>query len=71
MAPSGRKSTGKTTKLTQEGAAVHVYKFEDDLKKHLSGSDEDIREGAVVSLIIKKPTVTHSIHCLETQLSVM
>ncbi|XP_034259366.1 synaptonemal complex protein 3 isoform X1 [Pantherophis guttatus] len=44
MAPSGRKSTGKTTKLTQEGAAVHVYKFEDDLKKHLSGSDEDIRE---------------------------
>ncbi|XP_058046524.1 synaptonemal complex protein 3 [Ahaetulla prasina] len=44
MAPSGRKSTGKTTKLTQEGASVHVYKFEDDLKKHLSGSDEDIRE---------------------------
>uniref|UniRef100_A0A670YTW9 XLR/SYCP3/FAM9 domain-containing protein n=1 Tax=Pseudonaja textilis TaxID=8673 RepID=A0A670YTW9_PSETE len=57
MAPSGRKSTGKTTKLTQEGSAVHVYKFEDDLKKHLSGSDEDIREGAVVNLIIKKPKV--------------
>ncbi|KAG8138258.1 hypothetical protein E2320_004164 [Naja naja] len=44
MAPSGRKSTGKKTKLTQEGSAVHVYRFEDDLKKHLSGSDEDIRE---------------------------
>uniref|UniRef100_A0A8C5S1E5 XLR/SYCP3/FAM9 domain-containing protein n=1 Tax=Laticauda laticaudata TaxID=8630 RepID=A0A8C5S1E5_LATLA len=42
MAPSGRKSTGKTTKLTQEGQ--YMYKFEDDLKKHLSGSDEDIRE---------------------------
>ncbi|XP_013923054.1 PREDICTED: synaptonemal complex protein 3 [Thamnophis sirtalis] len=44
MAPSGRKSTGKIAKRTQESAAVHVYKFEDDLKKHLSGSDDDIRE---------------------------
>uniref|UniRef100_A0A8C6Y8J3 XLR/SYCP3/FAM9 domain-containing protein n=1 Tax=Naja naja TaxID=35670 RepID=A0A8C6Y8J3_NAJNA len=42
MAPSGRKSTGKKTKLTQEGQ--YMYRFEDDLKKHLSGSDEDIRE---------------------------
>ncbi|KAM3833422.1 synaptonemal complex protein 3 [Vipera latastei] len=44
MAPSGRKSTGKTTKLAQEDSVVHVYNFEDDPKKHLSGSDEDIRE---------------------------
>lgn len=49
MAPSGRKSTGKITKLAQEDSVVHVYNFEDDPKKHLSGSDEDIREGAVVN----------------------
>ncbi|XP_070612391.1 synaptonemal complex protein 3 [Erythrolamprus reginae] len=47
MAPPGRKSTGKTTKQAQESAAVHIYKFEDDLKKQLSGSDDDIREDEV------------------------
>ncbi|XP_039218683.1 synaptonemal complex protein 3-like isoform X1 [Crotalus tigris] len=53
MAPSGRKSTGKTTKLAQEDSVVHVYNFEDDPKKHLSGSDEDIREEKCTQKIMK------------------
>ncbi|XP_062989440.1 synaptonemal complex protein 3 [Elgaria multicarinata webbii] len=44
MAPSGRKSAGKTAKLAQENPIVHAYSFEEDSKKHLSGSEEDIQE---------------------------
>lgn len=47
MAPTGRKSTGKSAKSGQEDPVVHSYKFEEDPKKHLSGSEEDIREGEV------------------------
>ncbi|XP_020656097.1 synaptonemal complex protein 3 [Pogona vitticeps] len=44
MAPAGRKSAGKTAKSVQEDPVVHAYEFEEDPKKHLSGSEEDIRE---------------------------
>ncbi|XP_034982669.1 synaptonemal complex protein 3 isoform X2 [Zootoca vivipara] len=43
MAPSGRKSAGKTAKLAQEDP-IHAYDFEEHTKKHLSGSEEDVRE---------------------------
>ncbi|XP_060101620.1 synaptonemal complex protein 3 isoform X2 [Heteronotia binoei] len=52
MAPSGRKTTGKTAKPTQEDPVVHAYSFEENQKKHLSGSEEDIREDE--TLIIDK-----------------
>ncbi|XP_054844176.1 synaptonemal complex protein 3 [Eublepharis macularius] len=44
MAPSGRKLAGKTAKPSQEDPVVHAYNFEENQKKHLSGSEEDIRE---------------------------
>ncbi|XP_015277587.1 PREDICTED: synaptonemal complex protein 3 [Gekko japonicus] len=44
MAPSGRKTTGKTAKPAQEDPVVHAYSFEENQKKHLSGSEEDLRE---------------------------
>uniref|UniRef100_A0A8D0CD04 XLR/SYCP3/FAM9 domain-containing protein n=1 Tax=Salvator merianae TaxID=96440 RepID=A0A8D0CD04_SALMN len=44
MAPSGRKSTAKVAKPAQEDPATDVYDFEEDPKKHLSGSEDDIRE---------------------------
>nr|XP_056703417.1 synaptonemal complex protein 3 [Euleptes europaea] len=44
MAPSGRKTTGKTAKPAQEDPVVHAYHFDENQKKHLSGSEEDIRE---------------------------
>ncbi|KAL8220273.1 UNVERIFIED_CONTAM: Synaptonemal complex protein 3 [Gekko kuhli] len=44
MAPSGRKTTGKTAKAVQEDPVVHAYSFEENQKKHLSGSEEDLRE---------------------------
>ncbi|XP_028602374.1 synaptonemal complex protein 3 [Podarcis muralis] len=44
MAPSGRKSAAKTAKLAQEDPIVHAYDFEEHTKKHLSGSEEDVRE---------------------------
>lgn len=49
MAPSGRKSAAKTAKLAQEDPIVHAYDFEEHTKKHLSGSEEDVREGVVIS----------------------
>lgn len=42
MAPSGRKPARKPAKSAQEDPAVHAYDFEEDPKKHLSGSEEDI-----------------------------
>ncbi|XP_061494838.1 synaptonemal complex protein 3 isoform X1 [Rhineura floridana] len=44
MAPSGRKPAGKSAKPAQEDPVIHAYNFEEDPKKHLSGSEEDIRE---------------------------
>uniref|UniRef100_A0A8C4TV74 XLR/SYCP3/FAM9 domain-containing protein n=1 Tax=Falco tinnunculus TaxID=100819 RepID=A0A8C4TV74_FALTI len=45
MAPSGRKHGGKASKAAQEGQAIPAYDFQED-RKELSGSEEDIREGA-------------------------
>ncbi|KFP78920.1 Synaptonemal complex protein 3 [Acanthisitta chloris] len=45
MAPSGRKHGGKAGKPAQEPPAIPAYDFEEE-RKELSGSEEDIREGA-------------------------
>ncbi|XP_074863672.1 synaptonemal complex protein 3 isoform X2 [Carettochelys insculpta] len=45
MAPSGRKHAGKAAKPVQEAQAIHAYDFQEEEKKNLSGSEEDIREG--------------------------
>uniref|UniRef100_A0A674K9U3 XLR/SYCP3/FAM9 domain-containing protein n=1 Tax=Terrapene triunguis TaxID=2587831 RepID=A0A674K9U3_9SAUR len=47
MAPSGRKHAGKAGKPIQEDQALCAYDFQEEEKKNLSGSEEDIREGAV------------------------
>ncbi|NXH71196.1 SYCP3 protein, partial [Hydrobates tethys] len=45
MAPSGRKHGGKAGKAAQEDQAIPAYDFQEE-RKDLSGSEEDIREGA-------------------------
>ncbi|NWU14028.1 SYCP3 protein, partial [Cephalopterus ornatus] len=45
MAPSGRKHGGKAGKAAPEEQTLPAYDFEED-RKELSGSEEDIREGA-------------------------
>ncbi|NXF54474.1 SYCP3 protein, partial [Oceanites oceanicus] len=45
MAPSGRKHGGKAGKAAQEDQAIPSYDFQEE-RKELSGSEEDIREGA-------------------------
>ncbi|NXS53277.1 SYCP3 protein, partial [Brachypteracias leptosomus] len=45
MAPSGRKHRGKAAKPAQEDQAIPAYGFQEE-GKELSGSEEDIREGA-------------------------
>ncbi|KAK1198338.1 SYCP3 protein, partial [Pygoscelis papua] len=45
MAPSGRKHGGKAGKPVQEDQAIPTYDFQEE-RKELSGSEEDIREGA-------------------------
>ncbi|NXE07015.1 SYCP3 protein, partial [Lophotis ruficrista] len=45
MAPSGRKHGGKASKQAQEDQAIPAYDFQEE-RKELSGSEEDIREGA-------------------------
>ncbi|KFM13657.1 Synaptonemal complex protein 3 [Aptenodytes forsteri] len=45
MAPSGRKHGGKAGKPAQEDQAIPTYDFQEE-RKELSGSEEDIREGA-------------------------
>ncbi|XP_043397691.1 synaptonemal complex protein 3 isoform X3 [Chelonia mydas] len=45
MAPSGRKHAGKAGKPIQEDQALCAYDFQEEEKKNLSGSEEDIREG--------------------------
>ncbi|NXJ36020.1 SYCP3 protein, partial [Ciconia maguari] len=45
MAPSGRKHGGKAGKAVQEDQAIPAYDFQEE-RKELSGSEEDIREGA-------------------------
>lgn len=53
MAPSGRKHSGKAGKPAQEDQAIPPYDFPEE-GKELSGSEEDIREGAYIIIIFKK-----------------
>ncbi|NXE92963.1 SYCP3 protein, partial [Menura novaehollandiae] len=48
MAPSGRKHGGKAGKPAQEDQTIPAYDFEEE-RKELSGSEEDIREGAYMT----------------------
>ncbi|NWZ62045.1 SYCP3 protein, partial [Acrocephalus arundinaceus] len=48
MAPSGRKHGGKAGKQAQEDQTIPTYDFEEE-RKELSGSEEDIREGAYMT----------------------
>ncbi|KFP73247.1 Synaptonemal complex protein 3 [Apaloderma vittatum] len=51
MAPSGRKHGGKAGKPVQEDQTIPAYDFKEE-RKELSGSDEDIREGALWILLL-------------------
>ncbi|NWZ48477.1 SYCP3 protein, partial [Haliaeetus albicilla] len=51
MAPSGRKHGGKAGKPAQEDQAIPAYDFQEE-RKELSGSEEDIREGAYMIFFI-------------------
>ncbi|NXB15439.1 SYCP3 protein, partial [Rhagologus leucostigma] len=48
MAPSGRKHGGKAGKPAQEDQTIPAYDFEEE-RKELSGSEEDLREGACMT----------------------
>uniref|UniRef100_A0A8C4WLZ4 XLR/SYCP3/FAM9 domain-containing protein n=1 Tax=Gopherus evgoodei TaxID=1825980 RepID=A0A8C4WLZ4_9SAUR len=61
MAPSGRKHSGKAGKPIQEDQALCAYDFQEEEKKNLSGSEEDIREGDTPGIEKhgkKRPSVT-------------
>ncbi|KFP61399.1 Synaptonemal complex protein 3 [Cariama cristata] len=51
MAPSGRKHGGKAGKPAQEDQAIPAYDFQEE-RKQLSGSEEDIREGAYMIFLV-------------------
>uniref|UniRef100_A0A8B9ZX31 XLR/SYCP3/FAM9 domain-containing protein n=1 Tax=Anas zonorhyncha TaxID=75864 RepID=A0A8B9ZX31_9AVES len=53
MAPSGRKHSGKAGKAAQEDQVTPPYDFPEE-GKELSGSEEDIREGAYIIIFFKK-----------------
>ncbi|KAF1618882.1 Synaptonemal complex protein 3, partial [Eudyptes chrysolophus] len=53
MAPSGRKHGGKAGKPAQEDQAIPAYDFQEE-RKELSGSEEDIREGAFMIIFFFK-----------------
>ncbi|NXB94022.1 SYCP3 protein, partial [Vidua chalybeata] len=50
MAPSGRKHGGKAGKPAQEDQTIPTFDFEEE-RKELSGSEEDIREGAYINVL--------------------
>ncbi|NWZ01186.1 SYCP3 protein, partial [Agelaius phoeniceus] len=50
MAPSGRKHGGKAGKPAQEDQTIPTFDFEEE-RKELSGSEEDIREGAYMKFL--------------------
>ncbi|XP_039339618.1 synaptonemal complex protein 3 isoform X1 [Mauremys reevesii] len=61
MASSGRKHSGKAGKPIQEDQALCAYNFQEEEKKNLSGSEEDIREGdtpVIEKRGKKRPSVT-------------
>ncbi|NXO87261.1 SYCP3 protein, partial [Sitta europaea] len=51
MAPPGRKHGGKAGKPAQEGQTIPTFDFEEE-RKELSGSEEDIREGAYMNFFL-------------------
>uniref|UniRef100_A0A8B9TUX3 XLR/SYCP3/FAM9 domain-containing protein n=1 Tax=Anas platyrhynchos TaxID=8839 RepID=A0A8B9TUX3_ANAPL len=53
MAPSGRKHSGKAGKPAQEDQVTPPYDFPEE-GKELSGSEEDIREGAYIIIFFFK-----------------
>ncbi|KAF1481157.1 Synaptonemal complex protein 3, partial [Pygoscelis antarcticus] len=53
MAPSGRKHGGKAGKPAQEDQSIPTYDFQEE-RKELSGSEEDIREGAYMIIFFLK-----------------
>ncbi|KAF1548434.1 Synaptonemal complex protein 3, partial [Eudyptula albosignata] len=57
MAPSGRKHGGKAGKPVQEDQAIPAYDFQEE-RKELSGSEEDIREGAYMIFFFLKNVVS-------------
>ncbi|KAF1433368.1 Synaptonemal complex protein 3, partial [Spheniscus magellanicus] len=63
MAPSGRKHGGKAGKPAQEDQAIPAYDFQEE-RKELSGSEEDIREGAYMFCFFKKKNVV----CIQNML---
>ncbi|NXC98032.1 SYCP3 protein, partial [Certhia brachydactyla] len=50
MAPPGRKHGGKAGKPAQEDQTIPAFDFEEE-RKELSGSEEDIREGAFMNFL--------------------
>ncbi|NWY66929.1 SYCP3 protein, partial [Erithacus rubecula] len=50
MAPSGRKHGAKAGKPAQEDQTIPTFDFEEE-RKELSGSEEDIREGAYINFL--------------------
>ncbi|NXH81483.1 SYCP3 protein, partial [Edolisoma coerulescens] len=50
MAPSGRKHGAKAGKPAQEDQTIPAYDFEEE-RKELSGSEEDLREGAYMTFL--------------------
>lgn len=50
MAPSGRKHGGKAGKPAQEDQTIPAFDFEEE-RKELSGSEEDLREGAYMNFL--------------------
>ncbi|NXW48247.1 SYCP3 protein, partial [Nyctiprogne leucopyga] len=60
MAPMRRKHGGKAGKPAQEDETIPAYDFQEE-RKELSGSEEDIREGAYMILIVflKALVTTH------------
>ncbi|NXY07865.1 SYCP3 protein, partial [Pteruthius melanotis] len=50
MAPSGRKHGGKAGKPAQDDQTIPAYDFEEE-RKELSGSEEDLREGAYMTFL--------------------
>ncbi|NXF39499.1 SYCP3 protein, partial [Nyctibius bracteatus] len=51
MAPSGRKHGGKAGKPVHEDQTIPAYDFQEE-RKELSGSEEDIREGAYMIFFV-------------------
>lgn len=52
MVPSGRKHTGKSGRTSMEDQVIRAYDFENEDKKDLSVSEEDVTEGTVYLILL-------------------